>query len=169
MGWILDQKGTWMRVDKSNATDLSKQFFYRFIQKTYPLHAIVLPIVGLYFAGGLPFVFWGFFVRVVWVWHVTWAINSLSHVWGFQDWNTGDVSMNNWLMGILAFGEGWHNNHHAFETSCRHGLKWWQVDVTWYMVKLLHFVGLAWGLQYPSESKMQKLRFPEAQISGGSV
>ncbi|CAE7943562.1 ADS3 [Symbiodinium sp. KB8] len=94
-------------------------------------------------------VFWGFFARTVWTWHVTWAVNSVSHVWGFQDWNTGDISMNNWLVGILAFGEGWHNNHHAFETSCRHGLKWWQIDMTWYTIKALEFFGLAWDLKYP--------------------
>eukprot|EP00441_Pelagodinium_beii_P045871 CAMPEP_0197620230 /NCGR_PEP_ID=MMETSP1338-20131121/1088_1 /TAXON_ID=43686 ORGANISM="Pelagodinium beii, Strain RCC1491" /NCGR_SAMPLE_ID=MMETSP1338 /ASSEMBLY_ACC=CAM_ASM_000754 /LENGTH=445 /DNA_ID=CAMNT_0043189351 /DNA_START=46 /DNA_END=1383 /DNA_ORIENTATION=- len=156
-GWLLDQKGTWMRVDKSNAEDLSKQWFYRFLQKTYPLHAIVLPIAGLYYFGGLPCVLWGFFARVVWVWHITWAVNSVSHVWGFQDWNTGDISMNNWVIGILAFGEGWHNNHHAFETSCRHGLKWWQIDMTWYTVKVLEFFGLASGLKYPSAAKMRKL------------
>lgn len=156
-GWLLDQKNTWMRCDKNNASDLASQWFYRFLQKTYPLHAIVLPIVGLYKFGGLPCVLWGFFARVVWVWHVTWAVNSVSHVWGFQDWNTGDISMNNWLIGILAFGEGWHNNHHAFENSCRHGLKWWQVDMTWYFIKFLSFFGLAYDLKYPSEGKMRKL------------
>mmetsp|Transcript_117159 Transcript_117159/g.239681 ORF Transcript_117159/g.239681 Transcript_117159/m.239681 type:complete len:436 (+) Transcript_117159:95-1402(+) len=157
MGWLLDQTGTWMRCDKNNASDLSSQWFYRFLQKTYPLHAIVLPVVGLYAFGGLPCLLWGFFFRVVWVWHVTWAVNSVSHVWGFQDWNTGDVAMNNWLIGILAFGEGWHNNHHAFENSCRHGLKWWQIDMTWYTVKLLEFFGLAWDLKYPTEGKMRRL------------
>ena len=106
----------------------SGQWFYKMLQYTYPLHAIVLPIAGLAWFGGLPCVLWGFFFRVVWVWHVTWAVNSVSHVWGYQDWNTGDISMNNWIVGILAFGEGWHNNHHAFEQSCRHGLKWYQVD-----------------------------------------
>mmetsp|Transcript_78536 Transcript_78536/g.176044 ORF Transcript_78536/g.176044 Transcript_78536/m.176044 type:complete len:171 (-) Transcript_78536:285-797(-) len=157
MGWLLDQTGTWMRCDKNNASDLSKQWFYRFLQKTYPLHAIVLPVIGLYAFGGLPCLLWGFFFRVVWVWHVTWAVNSVSHVWGFQDWNTGDIAMNNWFIGILAFGEGWHNNHHAFENSCRHGLKWWQIDMTWYTVKLLEFFGLAWDLKYPTEGKMRRL------------
>lgn len=162
MGWLLDGEGTWMRGDKSNAVDLSSQWYYRFLKNTYPLHAIVLPLAGLYAFGGLPFVFWGFFARVAWVWHITWAVNSVSHVWGFKDWNTKDNSMNNWVVGLLAFGEGWHNNHHAFETSCRHGLKWWQVDFTWYIVKLLSMVGLASDLKYPSESKMQRLSFANA-------
>uniref|UniRef100_A0A7S1M2U5 Fatty acid desaturase domain-containing protein n=1 Tax=Alexandrium catenella TaxID=2925 RepID=A0A7S1M2U5_ALECA len=158
-GWLLDAEGTWMRGNKGNAKDLSSQWFYRFLQRTYPLHAIALPVAGLYAFGGLPFLMWGFFFRVAWVWHVTWAVNSVSHVWGFKDWNTACNSMNNWVVGIFAFGEGWHNNHHAFETSCRHGLKWWQVDFTWYTVKLLSFMGLATDLQYPSESKMKRLTF----------
>merc|ERR1712032_1774827 len=117
MGWLLDQEGTWMRANKSNASDLASQWYYRFLQKTYALHAIVLPVMGLYAFGGLPCVMWGFFARVCFVWHITWAVNSVSHVWGFKDWNTDDNSMNNWLIGILAFGEGWHNNHHAFAMS----------------------------------------------------
>ncbi|CAK9004824.1 Palmitoyl-monogalactosyldiacylglycerol delta-7 desaturase [Durusdinium trenchii] len=168
-GWLLDQKGTWMRVDRSNVDDLSKQWYYRFLQKTYPLHAIVLPIVGLYCWGGLPYVLWGFFARIVWTWHVTWAVNSVSHVWGFQDWNTGDISMNNWLIGILAFGEGWHNNHHAFETSCRHGLKWWQVDVTWYIIKLLETVGIASDLKYPTQAKMKKLSWDSDEAASAAI
>lgn len=163
MGWLLDGEGTWMRQDKSNALDLARQPFYQHLKKYYVFHAIVAPLLGLYAFGGLPCVMWGFFFRIVWVWHVTWAVNSVSHVWGFQDWNTKDLSMNNWVIGVLAFGEGWHNNHHAFETSCRHGLKWWQVDFTWYAVKLLSFVGLAYDLQYPSESKMRKLSFATAE------
>ena len=65
--------------------------------------------------------------------------------------------MNNPLVGVLAFGEGWHNNHHAFEDSCRHGLKWWQVDMTWYLILLLEKLGLASKLRYPNEDKMKRL------------
>ena len=82
-------------------------------------------------------------MRTVWVYHITWAVNSVSHVWGQQTFNTGDLSRNNWPIGILAFGEGWHNNHHAFEFSARHGLEWWQVDMTWGVVSVLKFLGLA--------------------------
>jgi stearoyl-CoA desaturase (delta-9 desaturase) len=164
-GWLLDQKCTWMRAYKHNARDLSQQRFYRLLASTYWLNSIVLPVAGLYAFGGLPCVLWGFFARIVWVWHITWAVNSVSHVWGFQDWNTGDLSMNNWLVGVLAFGEGWHNNHHAFENSCRHGLKWWQVDMTWYLVKMLEKVGLAWDLKYPTESKMRRLAWPEPALA----
>mmetsp|Transcript_14854 Transcript_14854/g.33825 ORF Transcript_14854/g.33825 Transcript_14854/m.33825 type:complete len:400 (+) Transcript_14854:113-1312(+) len=162
MGWLLDGEGTWMRQDKANAKDLQVQPFYRHLKSWYPFHAIVFPILGLYALGGLPFVMWGFFFRVCWVWHITWAVNSVSHVWGFKDWDTVDNSMNNWAVGVLAFGEGWHNNHHAFETSCRHGLKWWQIDFTWYTIKALSVLGLATELKYPSPAKMEKLSFANA-------
>jgi stearoyl-CoA desaturase (delta-9 desaturase) len=164
-GWLLDQKNTWMRSDKSNVPDLKSQRFYQFLAKTYPLHAIILPMVGLYTWGGLPYLFWGFFACVIWVWHITWAVNSVSHVWGFQSWNTGDQSMNNWIVGLLAFGEGWHNNHHAFETSCRHGLDWWQVDFTWYFIKLLNFMGLADRLKYPTASQRKRVAWPETAVA----
>eukprot|EP00913_Durusdinium_trenchii_P014445 g13550.t1 len=133
MGWLMDKDGTKVREDKKNASDISSQSYYRFLQQTYGLHCVVLPICLLYAFGGVPC------------------------VWGFQDWKTGDLSMNNWLVGILAFGEGWHNNHHAFERSCRHGLKWWQVDFTWYAIRTLEALGLAWNLQYPSQGRMERL------------
>lgn len=77
-------------------------------------------IYGLFGFGGLV---WAGALRTVWVWHITWFVNSASHVWGTQAYKTGDLSRNNWWVGILAFGEGWHNNHHAFEYSARHGLE----------------------------------------------
>ena len=119
----------------------------------------VLLHYGLFYAlGGLPFVLWGGCVRVCWVYHVTWAVNSAAHVWGNQQYNTGDLSRNNWWVGLLAWGEGWHNNHHAFEYSARHGLEWYQVDVTWYVIRLLQAVGLATNVKLPSEQQRAKLR-----------
>eukprot|EP00271_Cylindrocystis_brebissonii_P014370 TRINITY_DN35709_c0_g1_i1.p1 TRINITY_DN35709_c0_g1~~TRINITY_DN35709_c0_g1_i1.p1 ORF type:complete len:140 (+),score=22.24 TRINITY_DN35709_c0_g1_i1:66-422(+) len=112
---------------------------------------------ALYALGGVPFVVWGLAVRVVWVYHITWAVNSAAHVWGPQSWNTGDLSRNNWWVALLAFGEGWHNNHHAFEYSARHGLEWWQLDPTWYTVKLLEMAGLATKVRYPTKEHMSKL------------
>lgn len=105
----------------------------RFIEKTYVWH-IVASFAALYAFGGFPAVVWGGALRTIWVYHITWFVNSAAHVWGSQDYNTGDLSRNNWWVGVLAFGEGWHNNHHAFEFSARHGLKWWQVDMTWMII-----------------------------------
>lgn len=96
-------------------------------------------------------------VRTTWVYHITWLVNSACHVWGKQAWNTGDLSRNNWWVALLSFGEGWHNNHHAFEFSARHGLEWWQLDLTWYMIRLLQEVGLATDVKLPSEVQRQRL------------
>ncbi len=94
--------------------------------------------------GGWSMVIWGIFLRVVFVWHVTWFINSACHYWGFVTYpDSGDNSKNLWWMGLLAFGEGWHNNHHKFQSSPRHGLEWWQIDVTWYIIKTLSILKLA--------------------------
>ncbi|GJP49380.1 hypothetical protein CLOM_g8597, partial [Closterium sp. NIES-68] len=161
-GWLLDNEALNARLEgKNNIYDLTKDPFYQFIDKTYIWH-IVASVVALYALGGFPFVAWGFALRLVWVYHITWFVNSASHVWGDQPWNTGDLSRNNWWVGILAFGEGWHNNHHAFEYSARHGLDWWQIDMTWYTLKLLEAVGLATNLRYPREKHMKKLAFPDS-------
>ena len=158
MGWLLDHKATRERVhDMNNAADLAKQPFYTFVQKTYAWHALG-SLALLYAVGGLPALIWGGAMRLVWVYHITWFVNSASHVWGTQPFKTGDLSRNNWWVGILAFGEGWHNNHHAFEFSARHGLEWWQVDFTWMVIKALKAVGLASGVKLPSEAQMEKLR-----------
>jgi len=147
MGWLMDQEGTWMRANKSNIFDLARQPFYQHLKKYYALHAIVLPIAVLYALGGLPWVLWGFFARVVWTWHVTWCVNSVSHVWGFKDWNTPDNSMNNWLIGVLALGEGWHSWHHAFAfdyaTSELGVLQQW--NPTKVFIDFFAIFGLAYG------------------------
>ncbi|KAL0415354.1 UNVERIFIED_CONTAM: Palmitoyl-monogalactosyldiacylglycerol delta-7 desaturase, chloroplastic [Sesamum latifolium] len=78
---------------------------------------------------------------------------------GKQAWNTGDLSRNNWWVAMLAFGEGWHNNHHAFEYSARHGLEWWQIDMTWYVVRLLQAIGLATDVKLPTTAQKQRMAF----------
>mmetsp|Transcript_63493 Transcript_63493/g.204619 ORF Transcript_63493/g.204619 Transcript_63493/m.204619 type:complete len:424 (-) Transcript_63493:305-1576(-) len=157
MGWELQTKDNWIPPLKNTVKDLESQWFYRHVAKWYHVYSIIIPVALLAKLGGWPMVLWGFFARTVWVWHVTGAVNSVCHVWGFRDWNTDDLSMNNWLIGLLAMGEGWHNNHHAFEQSVRHGLKWWQIDVSWYIIVAMEKLGLAWGLKYPSKQKMRKL------------
>lgn len=79
----------------------------------------------------------GVFVRLVLVWHITFAVNSVAHCCGTRDHETGDDSRNNFIVGLLAWGEGWHNNHHAFPRSARHGHHWWQIDITWVTIRLL--------------------------------
>ena len=82
--------------------------------------------------------------------HVTWSVNSVCHLWGSRPYPEKDLSRNNFLFGVLALGEGWHNNHHAFPTSARHGLKWWQFDPSYYAIRLLAAAGLAWKVRLPA-------------------
>lgn len=159
-GWILDNAASHDRVgNRSNAKEMIEQPFYRFMQKTYSWHIAAAAALTFALGGWQGFV-WAFCMRVCMVHHITWFVNSACHVWGNQQYQTGDLSRNNWWVGILAFGEGWHNNHHAFEFSCRHGLEWYQFDPTWYTIKTLEFFGLASKLKYPSEKMLQKLRIP---------
>ena len=117
-----------------------------------PAHLILSGI--LFLAGylgwdaytGWSFVFWGMFVRLIYVLHVTWMVNSASHIWGYRNYETTDDSRNLWWVGLLAFGEGWHNNHHAFQRMARQGHKWWEVDVTYWAICLLEKMGLVWNV-----------------------
>ncbi|KAJ4893738.1 hypothetical protein Rs2_20532 [Raphanus sativus] len=157
MNWMFDTNTITQRVgEPNNVGDLEKQPFYQFLKNTYIWHPVALA-VALYAMGGFPFIVWGMGVRIVWVYHITWLVNSACHVWGNQAWNTGDLSKNNWWVAALAFGEGWHNNHHAFEFSARHGLEWWQFDMTWYVVRFLQAVGLATDVKLPSEAQKERM------------
>ncbi len=103
---------------------------------------LVLTLV-LLAAGGLPFLLWGAFFRVTVGLHATWMVNSLTHIWGRRRFETRDDSRNNWFVAALSFGEGWHNNHHAHPTSARHGLAWYEVDISWMTIRLLRSLGFA--------------------------
>ena len=92
------------------------------------------------------FVVWGLFVRLVGVLHSTWMVNSASHMFGYKNYETTDDSRNNWLVAIVAYGEGWHNNHHAYPRMAKHGHKWWEFDITWQAIKLLRATGLVWDV-----------------------
>ncbi|KAL4559921.1 hypothetical protein LXL04_032067 [Taraxacum kok-saghyz] len=100
---------------------------------------------------------WG--VALMWGYHSTFLVNSACHIWGNQTWDTGDLSKNNWLVALVSFGEGWHNNHHAFEYSARHGLEWWQIDIGWYIIRFLEALGLATNVKLPSEAHKLKKSF----------
>ena len=98
--------------------------------------------------GGLPFVAWGIFLRLVLAYHSTWAVNSAAHMFGYKNFKLdNDLSTNCWWVGLLAYGEGWHNTHHAFPKSARHGLKLWEVDMTWMAIVVLKILGLATNIK----------------------
>ncbi len=149
------------------APDLVADPVTRFIDRTFwvwILLSAILPaaagglITGTW-TGALLGLIWGGFVRLFLVHHVTWSINSVCHLWGSRPFNSRDHSRNNVVMGILGMGEGWHNNHHAFPTSARHGLRWWQFDSSYILIKALSWVGLVWNVKVPEPQRLeQKLR-----------
>ncbi|MFT7629958.1 MAG: stearoyl-CoA desaturase (delta-9 desaturase) [Mariniblastus sp.] len=103
---------------------------------------------------GLGFI-WGGLARVCLSHHMTWSINSICHIFGSRDFKSSDDSRNNLFFGVLSHGEGWHNNHHAFPTSARHGLKWWQFDLSWIVIRGLQKCGLAWNVKLPTDRQME--------------
>ena len=96
------------------------------------------------------------FVRTVLVWHITWSVNSLSHLFGYQTYETGEDSRNNWLVALVAAGEGWHNNHHHDPASASVQHRWWEVDVTYYLIVLLQRLGLASEVILPRHVRRRK-------------
>lgn len=137
------------------APDLWKDRFYRFLDSTNVLWQIVLG-VGLYAAGGWSWVVWGIFVRLVFTYHITWLVNSAAHHYGYQTYRTNDESRNNWWVALMSWGEGWHNNHHAFPTSARHGLRWFEFDSTWLTIRLLAALQLAHDVRIPSPARLAR-------------
>ena len=144
MGWILfgDGHHSDTALMSKYAPDLAADPFYRFLN-TY--HYVPLVGLGLLLlaVGGWPFVLWGVFLRVVAGLHATWLVNSATHMWGRRRFNTRDDSRNSWWVAVLTFGEGWHNNHHAHPASARHGLAWYEVDLSWLSLRLMRALGLA--------------------------
>lgn len=127
------------------APDLSKDPFYRWLNT---FHYVPLTILGVLLGifGGFPLLLWGICMRVTVGLHATWLVNSASHLWGGRRFQTRDQSRNNWWVAILTFGEGWHNNHHAHPASARHGLAWYEFDLTWLQIRFLKAVGIARNL-----------------------
>lgn len=105
---------------------------------------------------GLSLVAWGMLLRTVTVWHITWSVNSLTHTFGYRNFNTSDDSRNNWVVGLLANGEGWHNNHHADPASATVQIRWWEIDPVFYVIKLLEFVGLAKNVVPPRHVRQKR-------------
>ncbi len=109
---------------------------------------------------GLSWLVWGVFVRTVAVWHITWSVNSVTHLWGYRNFDTKDGSRNNWLVGLVSNGEGWHNNHHAEPRCAAHGRRWFELDVSYLTIRALELVGLARDVVRPR--RRQALDGPEA-------
>lgn len=158
MGWFIKpNRDTLMRY----VPDLQQDKLTLWISRLFPLWVllgllipagIALAITGTWTGALLGFL-WGGLVRIMMVHHITWSVNSVCHLWGNRPYKSHDHSRNNAIFGVLAFGEGWHNNHHAFPTSARHGLRWWQFDMSYMVIRAMGWVGLAKEIRVPSHAR----------------
>ncbi len=139
------------------APDLFKDPVHVWLDRFHLLFPLLLG-VALYLVGGMPWLVWGGFVRTVFLLHTTWFVNSATHLWGYRSHPTKDHSTNLWWVGLLAYGEGWHNNHHAFPTSARHGMRWWEIDMTYMAIRVLRVCGLAHTIRLPRPEQMRPTR-----------
>lgn len=130
------------------APDLARDRYLMFLNR-HGTWLAVLSLVALYAAGGWAWVFWGGFLRVALTWNIMWFVNSASHMWGYRNYDTSDNTRNCWWVGLLAAGEGWHNNHHAYPSSAAHGHRWWEFDLTFLLLRGLKFLGLATEIKRP--------------------
>lgn len=169
IGWVIvrHREHSDVRFFEQYARDVLRDPFYLFLERKLAWFWVYCAHAMLYFAGGfaagwlaqgtwqaglqfgLSLVVWGVFVRTVVNWHGTWAVNSVTHLWGYRNYETSDDSRNHWFIGIMAFGEGWHNNHHADQRAAVHGHRWWEFDSTYLVIRLLEALGLAKNVVLP--------------------
>lgn len=149
----LHRRYTWLWVYVAHAV-LFAAFFLG-------LSFLIMPTVeeALWLAGGL--YLWGVLVRTVYVWHITWLVNSASHYWGYRNYGTNDSSYNNWFVAFFTNGEGWHNNHHAAPRAAAHGHRWWEIDLTYTTIVVLERLGLAW--------KVVPVKVPKSFLPGAEA
>jgi stearoyl-CoA desaturase (delta-9 desaturase) len=146
VGWIMGDD--WHKTNYKQVQDLAKYPELRWLNDWHPVPGIVLAVT-LYLAGGWGAFVWGFVVSTVFNWHATFTINSLTHMFGRRVYQTKDDSRNSLILAILTLGEGWHNNHHYYQSSTRQGFHWWQIDITYYLLRAFAAVGFIWDLREP--------------------
>jgi sn-2 palmitoyl-lipid 9-desaturase len=150
MLWIFYPNPEFFDYDRYQkfAPDLARQGFYRWLNRYFLLLQIPLGLL-LYALGGWSFVVYGMFLRAVLLWHSTWFINSVTHLWGYRTFYVQDNSRNLWWAAILTYGEGWHNHHHAYPKVAKAGWRWWELDMTWWVIWLLQTLKLAHRVTMP--------------------
>lgn len=141
MGWMFYQVPAHDDIPRFTK-DIWDDPVYKFLQNYFVPVQVVLGLL-LFAIGGWPFVVWGIFVRLVVVFYCTWFVNSATHKFGYRTYDSNDRSKNCWWVALVTYGEGWHNNHHAYQYSARHGMKWWEIDFTWMTIQFLQLLGLA--------------------------
>ncbi|HEY6802502.1 MAG TPA: fatty acid desaturase [Pyrinomonadaceae bacterium] len=156
MGWIL--RGTSQQhsddINRRYAPDLMKDPVHIWMNRLYFVPLIFLGI-ALFATTGVQGLLWGVFFRVTFGLHGTWLVNSATHFWGSRRFETNDDSTNSWWVALLTFGEGWHNNHHAFPRAARHGLKWYEIDTNWYLISVFKWLGLAKQIKLVTQKQIE--------------
>jgi stearoyl-CoA desaturase (delta-9 desaturase) len=147
IGWFLND-ARHDRIEPSNPVmrDFAKAPEIVLLDRFYFAPPLLLA-VAMYLAGGLPWLVWGFCLPTVTLAHATFAINTVNHMFGTRRFDTIDESRNNPLTALFAVGEGWHNNHHRYQRAARNGFYWWELDVTWYVIRAMQALGLTWDVQ----------------------
>ncbi len=153
IGWLLvgESKHNNTPLMAKYAPDLAKDPFYVWLNNFHWVPLVVLGLI-LFACGGISYVLWGICLRVVIGFHCTWLVNSVTHMWGSRRFATRDDSRNSWWVALITSGEGWHNNHHAHPTSARHGLAWYEFDLSWAQIKILKLFGLAKSIRVATVS-----------------
>jgi stearoyl-CoA desaturase (delta-9 desaturase) len=144
VGWILSDKFDETRSEL--IPDLHKFPELRWLNKYYLVPPVVMAVT-LFLIGGWGMMLWGFFIRTVLLWHGSFTVNSLAHVFGRRRYQTEDTSKNSLLLALITMGEGWHNNHHHYMAAARQGFFWWEIDGTFYVLKVLSWFRLVWDLR----------------------
>jgi stearoyl-CoA desaturase (delta-9 desaturase) len=168
VGWMFTLKG--MERGREYGRDLYEDGLVRLIDRMYLLWVVAtlgIPFLLGYATGGswqrgIEAMLWGGLVRIFLYQHATFSVNSICHMFGHQDYRSRDEARNNWLVALLVFGEGWHNNHHAFPASARHGLHRFQIDVSWWVIKGMEKLHLVWDVKVPDEAQKRRRRIQPA-------
>lgn len=155
VGWVLSRRNDETHVDM--VRDYYKYPELRWLNQHFLVPPFVLAVV-LFLVGGWGWLIWGFFISTVMLWHGSFMVNSLAHLFGKRRYQTKDTSRNSFLLSLITMGEGWHNNHHHYMASVRQGFYWWELDMTFYLLRSLSWFGIVWDLRYPSESIMNAAR-----------
>lgn len=163
IGWLFDPDPPDLHryvqdLSRSRALRVASALFPVWIVLGLLIPAVLGGLMTRTWAGVWTGLIWGGLVRIFLVHHVTWSVNSACHLWGLRPYRSNDESRNNAVFGVLALGEGWHNTHHAFPTSARHGLRWWQIDVSYWVIWMLARLGLAWDVKLPTVQAQRQRR-----------
>ncbi|MCH2145220.1 MAG: fatty acid desaturase [Phycisphaerales bacterium] len=190
VGWLIIKNPAThnIAIYRKYAPDILKDPFYMKLEKSISWFWVYIAHAALFFLAGFAIgwgtgtlmngvqfgaslLVWGVFVRTVAVWHITWSVNSITHIQGYSNYKTDDNSRNNWLVGIIAQGEGWHNNHHHDPASASNQHRWWEIDMTYYHIKLLEKLGLATKVVPPRHRRLEERerRAKQANLHATSV